>query len=115
MKPTDIKIDQPWLHDPGAVAVIAAIGGDQRIARYVGGCVRDALFGRPVRDIDIATELTPEQVMERLSAAGLSYAETGLAHGTITAIADGRGFEVTTLRHDVETDGRRASVAYTDD
>ena len=115
MKPTDIKIDQPWLHDPGAVAVMAAIGADQRIARYVGGCVRDALFGRPVRDIDIATELTPEQVMARLEEAGLSYAETGLAHGTVTAIADGRGFEVTTLRHDVETDGRRASVAYTDD
>jgi len=115
MKPTDIKIDQPWLHDPGAVAVMAAIGADQRIARYVGGCVRDALFGRPVRDIDIATELTPEQVMARLEEAGLSYAGTGLAHGTVTAIADGRGFEVTTLRHDVETDGRRASVAYTDD
>ena len=84
-------------------------------ARFVGGCVRDALLGLKPADIDVATTLTPPSVIEALSAAGLRSAPTGLDHGTVTAICDGVGVEVTTLRADVSTDGRRATVRFTDD
>jgi poly(A) polymerase len=92
-------------------AVLAALPD----ARLVGGCVRDAIIGVTVADIDLATPSTPPVVLESLRAAGLRGVPTGLAHGTITALADGRGFEVTTLRRDISTDGRHAVVAYTDD
>ncbi|MBI2255811.1 MAG: CCA tRNA nucleotidyltransferase [Proteobacteria bacterium] len=91
---------------------LAAAGGE---GRFVGGCVRDALLGREIRDIDIATNLDPEKVLMALAAAGLKAVPTGIKHGTVTAVADHIGFEVTTLRHDVETDGRHATVAFTDD
>ncbi|MEO1159829.1 MAG: CCA tRNA nucleotidyltransferase [Pseudomonadota bacterium] len=91
---------------------IADAGGD---ARIVGGAVRNALLGEPVLDIDIATTLTPEQVLEAAAAAGLKTVATGIEHGTVTVISGNSGFEVTTLRHDVETDGRKAKVAFTDD
>jgi poly(A) polymerase len=94
-------------------ALEAEGGGD--CARFVGGCVRDALLGRPVRDIDIATTLRPPEVLAALEAAGLKAIPTGLDHGTITAVADGRAFEITTLRRDVQTDGRHAVVDFTDD
>jgi poly(A) polymerase len=81
--------------------------------RFVGGCVRDSVVKRPVRDIDIAVQDQPDRVMAMLEAAGLHVIPTGLAHGTVTAIADGRHFEITTLRRDVETDGRHARIAYT--
>ncbi|MEM9739764.1 MAG: CCA tRNA nucleotidyltransferase [Pseudomonadota bacterium] len=84
-------------------------------ARFVGGCVRNTLMGRPVEDIDIATQLTPEHVIAAIESAGLRAVATGLDHGTITAICDHRPYEITTLRRDVETDGRRAVVAFTDD
>lgn len=84
-------------------------------ARVVGGAVRDALAGRPVADIDLATPWAPDRVMAALKQAGLKVVPTGLAHGTVTAVADGRGFEITTLRRDVETDGRHAVVAFTED
>ena len=115
MQPTNLKIDQPWLLDSSVEQVMQALSANGGMARFVGGCVRDALFHRPIRDIDIATDMSPDVVIDLLSAAELKYAPTGLDHGTITAIADGRGFEVTTLRHDVATDGRRATVAFTDD
>jgi len=89
--------------------------GGPGCARFVGGCVRNALVDRPIDDIDIATVLEPEEVMAALTAAGVRYVPTGIEHGTITAIAGGRPYEVTTLRRDVETDGRRAVVAYTRD
>ncbi len=85
------------------------------LARLVGGCVRDRLLGVPVSDIDLATSLLPKDVMARLAAAGLKSIPTGLAHGTVTAMVDGRPFEVTTLRRDEATDGRHAEVAFTDD
>lgn len=94
------------------MAVLLEDGGD---ARFVGGCVRDSLVNRKVVDIDIATPLTPEQVIERLARHDIPYAPTGLKHGTVTAIVDGHPFEITTLRHDVVTDGRHAEVAFTDD
>lgn len=101
----------PWLADPALTAVLRALPG----ARLVGGCVRDALAGRAVADIDLATPEPPEAVMRRLGDAGLRAVPTGLAHGTVTAVSDHRGFEVTTLRRDVETDGRHATVAWTGD
>jgi poly(A) polymerase len=98
-------------------AVIGALEakGGAGCARFVGGCVRNALVARTIDDIDIATALTPDEVMEALTAAGVRHVPTGVGHGTVTAISGGRPYEVTTLRRDVETDGRRAVVAYTKD
>jgi len=98
------------------MAALEAKGGAD-CARFVGGCVRNAVIGVSPddADIDIATKLTPDQVTQALAAAGLKGAPTGVEHGTITAIAEGRPFEVTTLRRDVSTDGRRAVVAFTQD
>jgi poly(A) polymerase len=83
--------------------------------RFVGGCVRDGLLGRKIRDIDIATPLDPAAVMKAAKAAGLKHVPTGIDHGTVTVVADHTGIEVTTLRRDVETFGRHATVAFTDD
>ena len=108
-----------WMDAPSARAVVAALeaAGGRGCARFVGGCVRDTLLGRgdQVSDVDIATPLTPPQVVATLEAAGLRAVPTGIAHGTITAIADHKPYEITTLRRDVETDGRRAVVAFTTD
>jgi poly(A) polymerase/tRNA nucleotidyltransferase (CCA-adding enzyme) len=84
-------------------------------ARVVGGAVRDALAGGAVADVDFASPLSPGEVMARLRAAGMKAVPTGLAHGTVTAVVGGQGFEITTLRRDVATDGRHAVVAFTDD
>ena len=100
-----------FLSEPATAAVLAALPE----ARVAGGAVRDALAGRPVRDIDLATPRPPEAVMQALAAAGLRVVPTGLDHGTVTAVVDGRGIEITTLRRDVETDGRHARVEFTDD
>jgi poly(A) polymerase/tRNA nucleotidyltransferase (CCA-adding enzyme) len=83
-------------------------------ARIAGGAVRDMLLGQPVSDVDFASPLSPEAVMQRLGAAKIKTVPTGLAHGTVTAIIGRRGFEITTLRRDVETDGRHAVIAFTD-
>ncbi len=96
---------------PGMAEVWAALPE----ARIVGGAVRDMLAGCKVADVDFASPLPPEMVMARVKAAGLKAVPTGLAHGTVTVVARGVGFEVTTLRRDVETDGRHAVVAFTDD
>lgn len=99
------------LGDPALRSVLDALPR----ARLVGGCVRDVLADRSVADVDLATPDRPEDVIAALTAAGLRSVPTGLAHGTITAVSDHRGFEVTTLRRDVSTDGRHAEVAWTDD
>jgi poly(A) polymerase len=96
------------------IDALEAVGGPGS-ARFVGGCVRDALLKRPIGDIDIATPLTPDLVTQALTDAGLKAVPTGIEHGTVTAVADHKPFEITTLRRDVETDGRRAVVAFTDD
>ena len=96
-------------------AVLAALGAEGAEPRFVGGCVRDSVLGRPVKDVDIATPDPPEQVLALIQRAGLKAVPTGLAHGTVTAISRGRPFEVTSLRIDVETYGRHAKVAFTDD
>ena len=108
---------QTWLTHPSTVKVMTALSaaGGEDCARFVGGCVRNALLRKPVSDIDIATTLTPDQVTSALRAAGLKAIPTGVEHGTVTAIADRKPFEITTLRRDVETDGRRAVVAFTTD
>ncbi len=108
---------QPWMNTPAVRAVIDALEakGGRGCARFVGGCVRNALIGRPIDDIDVATTLTPDEVVAALEHAGLRAAPTGVEHGTITAIADHHPVEVTTLRRDVSTDGRRAVVAFTTD
>ncbi|HEX4181359.1 MAG TPA: CCA tRNA nucleotidyltransferase [Caulobacteraceae bacterium] len=93
---------------------LTAAGGSEA-ARFVGGCVRDTLTGHPIGDIDIATPLTPDRVIAALRAAGLKAIPTGVDHGTVTAVSGGKPFEITTLRRDVETDGRRAVVAFTTD
>lgn len=104
------RIDLP--ESTALAAVVAALDGQVRL---VGGVVRDTLAGVATKDIDLATPLAPEAVMAALKAAGLKAVPTGLAHGTVTAVAEGRPFEITTLRRDVATDGRRAEVAFTDD
>lgn len=105
----------PAMRDGACRSVFAALGGDGAEVRFVGGCVRDALAGRRVGDVDLATPDPPDRVMALLRKVGLKAVPTGIAHGTITAVAEGRGFEVTTLRRDVRTFGRHADVAFTDD
>jgi poly(A) polymerase len=107
--------DPEWLSAPETRQVLTALAAGGTEIRFVGGCVRDALLGRKVVDIDLATPDPPEAVMRKLAAAGLRGLPTGIAHGTVTALAGARRFEVTTLRHDVETDGRHARVAFTGD
>jgi poly(A) polymerase len=96
------------------MAALEAAGGPG-CARFVGGCVRNALIGRPVADVDIATTLPPDATDRAIRAAGLKSVPTGIAHGTVTAVAERTPFEITTLRRDVSTDGRNATVAFTDD
>lgn len=102
-----------WRARAGVRAIVAALGHGQ--ARFVGGAVRDTLAGLAVKDVDLATPLPPETVIARLEAAAIKAVPTGLAHGTITAVSAHDHVEITTLRHDVSTDGRRATVAFTDD
>ena len=108
---------QPWMTAAASAAVLAALGNDSDspVALFVGGCVRDALLGRSVQDIDIATVLAPDEVLARLARAGIAGLATGLEHGTVTAVVEAERLEITTLRVDVETDGRHAEVAFTED
>lgn len=103
--------DAEWQHREGLDRLVEVLGD----ARYVGGSVRDTLLGIPVADIDLATTLAPPRVLDLLAAAGIRAVPTGIDHGTITAILPEGPVEVTTLRRDVSTDGRRATVAFTDD
>ena len=103
---------QPWMVEPATLAVLAALSAGGVEARFVGGSVRDALLGRLIGDIDIATPSPPERVIELLRKARIKVVPTGFAHGTVTAIVPPRHFEITTLRRDVETYGRRARVAF---
>jgi len=106
---------QPWMTNPRTEAVIGALRAEGAEVRFVGGCVRDAVLGRAIKDIDLATPDPPETVMALLKRAGLKAVPTGIEHGTVTAVAQGQPFEVTTLRRDIETYGRHAKVEFTDD
>lgn len=110
---TDVA-DQDWFRAPGLTRVLDLLNADGE-ARVVGGAVRNSLMGLPVSDMDIATTLLPEVVQARAEAAGIKCVPTGIKHGTVTLVVAGHPFEVTTLRRDVETDGRHAEVAFTDD
>lgn len=101
-----------WTERRGLAALIAALDGK---ARFVGGAVRDTLLGLAVKDVDIATPLLPEDVTERLTAVSIKVIPTGIAHGTVTAVLPDGPIEITTLRRDVSTDGRRATVSFSDD
>ena len=107
--------DAEWQHRPGLDDLLDTLGAAQGEARFVGGAVRDGLLGLPVNDLDIATTLDPHTVVDRLKAAGIKAVPTGIEHGTITAVLSGWPVEITTLRRDVSTDGRHATIAYTDD
>jgi poly(A) polymerase len=106
---------QEWMRTGETLAVMQALTNDGGAARFVGGVVRNALLGRDVDDIDIATPLLPSEVRRRLEAACIDAVPTGIEHGTITAVTNGESFEITTLRRDVSTDGRRATVAFSTD
>lgn len=101
-----------WTRRTDLADLFAAIDPEGDTARYVGGAVRDTLLGVPVNDIDVATRLEPDTIMARLATAGIRSVPTGIAHGTVTAILPGGPVEITTLRRDVSTDGRRATVAF---
>lgn len=107
--------DADWRVRPGLDGLLAALGAADGLARYVGGAVRDGLLGLPVNDLDIATSIAPRDVVDRLKKAGIKAVPTGIDHGTITAVLPDGPVEITTLRRDVSTDGRRATIAYTDD
>ncbi len=107
--------DADWRHRPGLDGLLTALGAKEGLARFVGGAVRDGLLGLPVNDLDIATVLEPAAVIDRLKRAGIKAVPTGIDHGTITAVIAGWPVEITTLRRDVSTDGRRATIAYTSD
>lgn len=106
---------QPWMTSPQTRLVLDALRAAGHEVRFIGGCVRDALLKRHIRDIDIALPADPQAVTKLLRAAGIKVIPTGIAHGTVTAVAGGTPFEITSLRIDVETFGRHARVAYTDD
>jgi poly(A) polymerase len=105
----------PWMSNSATQRVLKALGAPEVDVRFVGGCVRDALAGRAVSDIDIATPDTPDVVEQRLINAGVKAVPTGLNHGTITAVTDAQSFEITTLRRDTACDGRHAAVEFTTD
>jgi len=110
--PAPLLKEAAWLRDGGLARLLAVLDRDGEEARVVGGAVRNALLGEPIGDIDIATTAIPEEVTRRASAAGFKPVPTGIEHGTITVVIDGRPFEVTTLREDVETFGRHANVRF---
>ncbi|WP_133365138.1 CCA tRNA nucleotidyltransferase [Qipengyuania sediminis] len=102
-----------WTARPGLALLVRALGAEEM--RWVGGAVRDTLLGLPVKDFDCATRLRPETVIDRCRAAGIRTVPTGIDHGTVTAILEEGPVEVTTLRRDVSTDGRHATIAFSDD
>ncbi|QQO20431.1 CCA tRNA nucleotidyltransferase [Bradyrhizobium diazoefficiens] len=107
-----ILADAPWLTAGGTARVLQLLNADGEEARVVGGAVRNALLGLEPGDIDIATTARPEEVMRRAKAAGIKGVPTGIDHGTVTLVIDGHPYEVTTLREDTETFGRKAKVAF---
>ncbi len=105
----------PWRRSPELNKILGLFAEASAEIRFVGGCVRDTLVGRPSKDVDLATPLEPDTIIALLTGAGIKVVPTGVAHGTVTAVVDKRPFEITTLRVDVETDGRHAVVAFTED
>ncbi|HKX92531.1 MAG TPA: CCA tRNA nucleotidyltransferase [Sphingomicrobium sp.] len=112
----ELKLDAArWWRQPGMRQLLEALGARDGLTRLVGGTVRDELLGIPHSDVDLATRLDPHDVVERLESARIKAVPTGIDHGTVTAVSRGQVAEITTLRRDVSTDGRRATVAFTED
>ncbi len=112
----ELRLDAAkWRKRRGLRKLLKALGANEGLTRYVGGAVRDDLVGLPVSDIDLATKLEPAEVIARLEATNIKTIPTGIDHGTVTAVSDGQTVEITSLRRDVSTDGRRATIAFTDD
>jgi len=112
----ELRLDAAkWRKRRGMKRLLHALDADAGLTRYVGGAVRDELLQLPISDVDLATRIEPHEVVRRLERAKIKAVPTGIDHGTITAVSDGHPFEITTLRQDVSTDGRRATVAFTDD
>lgn len=109
-----MKVHADWLNSSAAICVSDVLTQSGYQAWFVGGCVRNALLGAPVSDLDISTNAHPDQVMTLAKKSGLNVIPTGIDHGTVTVICEGQPFEITTFRRDVETDGRRAVVAFSD-
>ena len=111
---TDARVldDAPWLRSGPAARVLALLNGDGEEARVVGGAVRNALLGVAIGDVDIATTALPTEVIRRAKASGIKSVPTGIEHGTVTLVVESKPYEVTTLREDVETFGRKAKVAF---
>src|SRR3954449_2276754 len=107
-----VLADAPWLKPGPAARVLGLLNGEAEEARVVGGAVRNALLNIPIGDIDVATTAVPDQVIRRARAAGIKSVPTGIEHGTVTLVVDSQPFEITTLREDVETFGRKAKVAF---
>ena len=107
--------EAPWRKRAGMGRLLRVLGADEGETRFVGGCVRDTLLGMAVSDVDLATRLEPPEVIRRLEEAQIKAVPTGIDHGTVTAVLNGKPVEITTLRRDVSTDGRRATIAYTRD
>ena len=104
--------DAPWLRSGPTARVLGVLNGDGEEARVVGGAVRNALLKLPIGEIDIATTALPSEVIRRAKAAGIKSVPTGIDHGTVTLVVDAQPFEITTLREDTETFGRKAKVAF---
>ncbi len=113
--PTPVLPAAEWRARAGLRRIVAALSDGDGTVKVVGGAVRDTLLGLAVSDVDLATPLLPDEVRRRLEAADIKVIPTGIAHGTLTAIAGGDHHEITTLRRDVATDGRRATIAFSDD
>jgi poly(A) polymerase len=109
---TDRRLQATWLNEGGLPRLLAVLDRDGEEARAVGGAVRNALLDMPAHEVDVATTAVPDEVVKRVTAAGFKAVPTGIAHGTVTVVIDSVPFEVTTLRRDVETDGRHAKVAF---
>src|SRR5712675_1408754 len=112
MSTTRVLDDAPWLSSGPAARVLELLDSNGEQARVVGGAVRNALLQIPIGDIDIATTALPDEVIRRAKAAGIKSVPTGIEHGTVTLVVDAQPFEVTTLRQDTETFGRKAKVAF---
>ena len=112
MSAEPILADAPWLTSGGTARVLQLLNANGEEARVVGGTVRNALLGLPPGDTDIATTAKPEEVVRRAKAAGIKSVPTGIDHGTVTLVIDKHPYEVTTLREDTETFGRKAKVAF---
>ena len=112
MNDARVLADAPWLSSGPTARVLELLNSNGEEARVVGGAVRNALLEVPIGDIDVATTALPEEVIRRAKAAGIKSVPTGIEHGTVTLVVDGRPFEVTTLREDTETFGRKAKVSF---